>query len=161
MTRDRPAFAVRPVRLEDAGQILTLQRAAFVEEAQVYDDADMPALTQTLAQLEVELADNVGCVAVDGERVVGALRAVHRDGLLLIGRIATVPDRMGEGIASALLDDVESRARDLGCMSAELFTGSRSVGNLSLYLGRGYVESERIDQGDGTAQIFLRKRLAP
>lgn len=161
MQRVTPSFEVREVRIEDAGQILTLQRAAFVSEAQIYGDPDMPALTQTLEQLEAELADNLGCVATDGDRVVGALRAVQQHDLLLIGRIATAPDRGGEGIASALLDDVEARARALGCAVAELFTGSRSETNVSLYLDRGYVEAERIDQGDGTSQIFLRKNLEP
>jgi len=31
--------------------------------------------------------------------------------------------------------------------------------NLRLYRDCGYVETERVDQGDGTAQVFLRKRL--
>ena len=40
-----------------------------------------------------------------------------------------------------------------------MFTGSLSEANLRLYRDCGYVETERVDQGDGTAQVFLRKRL--
>jgi hypothetical protein len=39
----------------DAGEVLTLQRAAFVTEAQAYRDLHLPALTQTLAGLHAEL----------------------------------------------------------------------------------------------------------
>lgn len=41
----------------------------------------------------------------------------------------------------------------------ELFTGSLSEANIELYEREGYVQTERIDQGDGTATVFLRKRL--
>ena len=43
--------------LADAGEILTLQRAAYVTEAQGHNDTMMPPLTQTLDQLRAELAD--------------------------------------------------------------------------------------------------------
>lgn len=150
---------VRPIASADAGEVLTLQRAAFVQEAHVYGDPNMPPLTQTLEQLEAELEDNVGCVAVSGSRIVGAARAVVDDRRLLIGRIAVAPDQQGEGIGSLLLETLEDTARQHGCREAELFTGSLSAANITLYERVGYVRSDRIAQGDGTAQIFLRKRI--
>ncbi len=156
MSADREVRGIRPA---DAGEVLTLQRAAFVQEAQTYGDADMPALTQTLEQLEAELVGNLGCVVVDDGRVVGAVRAIAADGLLLIGRMCTAPDAQGSGIGSELLAAVEQRGREAGCRAAELFTGSRSEANLRLYQREGYRESTRVDQGDGTAQVFLRKPL--
>jgi len=147
---------IRPITPEDAGQVLTLQRAAFVSEAQIYGDPDQPALTQTLAQLAAELRGARGFVATQDGRIVGALRATERDDLLQIGRIAVGPDVQGEGIGGRLLDAIESATT---CSEAELFTGSLSEANIALYTSRGYREVERIDQGDGTAQVFLRKRL--
>ncbi|WP_434812066.1 GNAT family N-acetyltransferase [Microbacterium sp. bgisy189] len=150
---------VRPIHSDDAGEVLTVQRAAFVQEALIYRDPDMPALTQTLEQLEAELADNLGLVAERGPRIVGAIRAVAADELLLIGRIAIVPDQQGEGIGRMLLEAVEERGWSVGCREAELFTGSHSDANLRLYERLGYRKTEQIDQGDGTAQIFMRKHL--
>ena len=57
---------IRPITPADAGEVLTLQRAAFVQEAQIYGSTDMPPLTQTLEELEAELVENLGRVAVDG-----------------------------------------------------------------------------------------------
>jgi PncC family amidohydrolase len=147
---------LRRIRPSDAGDVLTIQRAAFVSEAQIYGDPGTGPLTQTLAELEAELSAGAGWVAVRRGRLVGALRYREDGDLLLIGRIAIAPDMQGEGLGRRLLAAAEqnSPARE-----AELFTGSHSDANRRLYEECGYVESERIEHGDGTAQIFLRKRL--
>lgn len=148
--------ALSRITADDAGEVLTLQRAAFVSEAQIYGDPHMPPLVQTLHELEAELRDADGWVArVDG-RLVGAIRTREQGGLLLIGRIAVAPDVQGAGIGEKLLEAAEqsSSARE-----AELFTGSLSEANLRLYERCGYAESERVDGDDGTAQVFLRKPL--
>ncbi|HCJ49948.1 MAG TPA: GNAT family N-acetyltransferase [Microbacterium sp.] len=151
---------IRPITPADAGEVLTLQRAAFVQEAQIYGSTDMPPLTQTLEELEAELVENLGRVAVDGHRIVGALRARLDGELLLIGRIAIAPDQQGRGIGTQLLGAAEQAGKDAGAREAELFTGSLSEANLRLYEREGYTESERITQDGGTEQVFLRKPLA-
>jgi len=52
-----PPIPGNPKRLGsgDAGEILTLQRAAFVTEAQLYGDLHLPPLTQTIEDLRAEL----------------------------------------------------------------------------------------------------------
>ena len=151
---------VRPISPADAGEVLTLQRAAFVQEALIYGTPDMPPLTQTLAELEAELADNLGCVALVGPRMVGAVRA-RRDGdLLLVGRLVIAPDQQGKGIGTTLLGAVERRGAEEGATEAELFTGSLSEANLRLYRREGYAETQRVAGDDGIEQVFLRKQLA-
>lgn len=151
------SLQIRPIGVDDAGEVLTVQRAAFVQEALIYDDPDMPALTQSLDELVGELRTNLGCVAVDGSRIVGAVRARLDGRMLLIGRLAIAPDQQGEGIGSALLDAVEDRGRDRGATEAELFTGRLSEANVRLYERQGYREHERSDDGD---EIYFRKLLA-
>lgn len=150
---------LRDIRPEDAGETLTLQRAAFVQEALIYDSVQMPALTQTLDELRAELVDNLGCVAVDRGRLIGSVRARTDGRLLLIGRLVIAPDRQGEGVGSMLLEAVEQRGRESGCLEAELFTGSLSEANLRLYEREGYRESTRVQGDDGIEQVFLRKPL--
>lgn len=150
---------IRGIRPADAGEVLTLQRAAFVQEALVYGTPHLPPLTQSLDELRAELADNLGRVALDGPRVVGAVRARLDGGLLLVGRLAIAPDRQGEGLGSALLSAVERAGADAGAAAAELFTGSLSEANLRLYRREGYVETERVPGDDGIEQVFLRKPL--
>lgn len=42
------ATVIRPALIGDAGEILTVQRAAFVAEAQSHGDPWLPPLTETL-----------------------------------------------------------------------------------------------------------------
>ena len=150
---------MRDIRIEDAGEVLTLQRAAFVQEALIYGTPDMPPLTQTLDELVHELHENLGLVALVGPRMVGAVRARLDGSLMLIGRLAIAPDRQGDGIGSRLLGAVEERGRRAGADEAELFTGSLSEANLRLYESLGYRETQRVDGDDGIQQVFLRKPL--
>lgn len=162
-TPERASAAVRDDRIvlsrigpDDAGEVLTIQRAAFVSEALIYGTADMPPLTQTLEQLRAELAESEGWVARMDGRLVGAIRVRETEELLLIGRIAIAPDVQGAGIGRALLEAAEKASR---APEAELFTGSLSEANVRLYEDCGYRIVTRVDQGDGTEQLFLRKTL--
>ncbi|MGO2519732.1 MAG: GNAT family N-acetyltransferase [Microbacterium sp.] len=141
---------------DDAGEVLTVQRAAFVSEALIYGTADMPPLTQTLEQVRAELAEADGWVARIENRLVGAIRVRQTDDLLLVGRIAIAPDVQGSGIGRALLEAAEA---DSSAPEAELFTGSLSEANVHLYESCGYRITDRVDQGDGTSQLFMRKPL--
>lgn len=105
--RDPDELLIRPIEVADAGEILTVQRAAFVSEAQIYGDPAQPALIQTLEQLQSELRSANGFVAVLSDRVIGAIRAVDRGELLQIGRLAIAPDHQGEGVGRALLRAIE------------------------------------------------------
>ncbi len=153
------ALVILPIVPDDAGEALTLQRAAFVQEAIIYDSIHMPPLTQTLDELRAELVENLGCVAREGGRMLGAVRARTDGDLLLIGRLVIAPDVQGKGIGSRLLDAVEQRGREAGCREAELFTGSLSEANLRLYERSGYRETSRVEGDDGIEQVFLRKPL--
>jgi len=149
-------IVLSPISAADAGEVLTIQRAAFVSEALIYGSVDMPPLTQTLVELQAELRESDGWVArVDG-RLVGAIRSRESERLLLIGRIAIAPDMQGLGIGRALLRTAESHSV---AEEAELFTGSLSEANIRLYERCGYVETVRVDQGDGVQEVYLRKRL--
>ncbi|MGB4916574.1 MAG: hypothetical protein WBO89_02585, partial [Propionicimonas sp.] len=73
------ATVIRPALIGDAGEILTVQRAAFVAEAQSHGDPWLPPLTETLDA--VAAAIGTGAVLVlrlvnDGRegRLVGAVR---------------------------------------------------------------------------------------
>ncbi len=58
----------------DAGELLTLQRAAYATEAQLYNDLFLPARVQTHDELFNELADGDGLAAHIGPRLVAAVR---------------------------------------------------------------------------------------
>lgn len=147
---------IRPAVLLDAGEVMTVQRAAFVSEAQAYADPSLPPLVETLDQVERAIAEGEVLVARLGGRLVGAVRRVVVDGEVRIGRLVVVPDLQGRGIGSLLLAAAEEMP---GATSAALFTGHRSAANLGLYLRRGYREYDR-RQASGTVDlVYLRKEI--
>ena len=69
---------IRPVTDDEAGELLTLRRAAFVTEAQLIGDVNIPPLTQTLDELRADLAraDVVTLGAWAGHRLVASIRVL-------------------------------------------------------------------------------------
>jgi ribosomal protein S18 acetylase RimI-like enzyme len=141
----------------DAGEILTLQRAAYVTEAQLYDDVRLPALTQSLDELHTELARGLAFKATNRDgRVVGAVRAAMKGSTLHVGRLTVAPDQQGKGIGSALLRHVE-QAAPAGTRKYALFTGHLSRANIRLYERHGYREVRREPLHAGVTLVHLEK----
>ncbi len=152
-----PTVTIRPGTSADVGEILTLQRAAYVSEAQLYDDAHLPALVQSFDDLSVELETSVSYVATTTTgRIVGAVRVAQRDATAEVGRLVVAPDQQGRGVGSALLEYVHSdTTADIDRF--ELFTGDRSHANLRLYERHGYREYERRPLTDGINLVYLER----
>ena len=155
-----PAPRVVALRVADAGELLTLQRAAYVSEARLYGDAELPPLTQTLAELREELAGTTALGAVQDGRLVGAVRARAVGDVWHVGRLVVAPDQQGRGTGAALLAAIEAE-HPPATTSGALFTGHRSAGNLRLYARHGWVEQRREPAGPGLVLVHLVKPLGP
>lgn len=140
----------------DAGELLTLQRAAYASEAQLYGDPFLPALTQTLEELREELGGFAIGIRHNG-RLIAALRWRIDGDTAHIGRITVAPDLQGMGLGTRLLREAEQRS---GAESFELFTGHLSAANLRLYEREGYVQAMRMPLREGVELIYLRKQRA-
>jgi len=156
---------VLPMTTADAGEVLTLQRAAYVTEAQLYRDAFLPALTQTLEELVDEIESGGGLVLRKNGRIIGAVRTRVVGGLLHIGRLIVAPDVQGQGFGSILMNAAEGEAAatdedsPLAADAAVLFTGKLSEANLRLYARRGYVETHREQLQSGVELVHMRKEF--
>jgi len=133
---------------DDAGELLTVQRAAYVAESMLYDQF-LPPLRETLDEIRAVLArEDVIVLGVrEHGRLVGAVR-VMPDGE--VARLCVAPDRQGAGLGSTLL----RAAIEAG--GTWLFTGDRSAPNLRLYERHGFVETRREPFGDH-ALVFLER----
>ena len=102
---DAPEVRIDVVDEDEAGELLTVRRAAFVSEAQQYRDPFIPPLTQTLEELRTDLArtDVVTLGAWGGARLVGSIRVEVEGTNATLGRLAVVPDLQGKGIGTRLL----------------------------------------------------------
>jgi GNAT superfamily N-acetyltransferase len=131
----------------DAGEILTLQRAAYVGESMLYDQF-LPPLFETLDEIRAVLGSDTTVIGIrDGGRLIGAGR-VKPDGE--IARLAVAPDRQREGLGARLL----RAAIEHG--GTWLFTGDKSESNLRLYRRHGFVETHRGPM-PGHELIYLRR----
>ncbi|MEV8631532.1 GNAT family N-acetyltransferase [Streptosporangium sp. NPDC051023] len=141
----------------DAGEILTVQRAAYVSEAQLYGDPFIPPLVESVEQVGKVVRAGVVLVAREGERVVGAVRGRMSGATCLVGRLVVAPDLQGRGIGGALLAALHDEM--VSALAFDLFTGHQSEGNLRLYRRYGYRETHRERMSDHLTLIHMRRQL--
>lgn len=149
---------IEPAGPQDAGELLTLQRAAYASEARIYDDPGLPPLVQTLDELTEELQRGIAFKVTHGHRIVGAVRGRVEDDILHIGRLTVAPDFQGQGLGTALLAAIEESVTP-AVRRAALFTGHLSTANLRLYERLGYVEERREPLRPGVDLVHLTKPL--
>jgi ribosomal protein S18 acetylase RimI-like enzyme len=148
---------IGPLTPEHAGEALTVQRAAFVTEAQRNNAPTIPPLTETVAEMRADLTSGARAFgAWLGTRLVGSVRG-HVDGdRMQIVRFAVAPDLQGKGIGRALLDAVETAA-PRGVRTFWLVTGASSEANVRLYQRAGYVTMGHRKDAVGVALVMLEK----
>jgi tRNA (guanine37-N1)-methyltransferase len=128
---------LRRVEPADAGELFTLQRACWLQEEQANPGVPIPALEESLDDVRAWIREGTVLVARSQGRLVGAVRAVLRDGVWHIGRLMVAPDLQGNGLGRLLLEAVELAAPP-EATSYALFTGAGSKRNQKMYKRAGY-----------------------
>jgi ribosomal protein S18 acetylase RimI-like enzyme len=147
--------AIAPARVDEAGQILKLQRLSYRTEAALYDDWTLPPLTQTLRELLEQYDDHTILAARLGDEVVGSVRARLKDGTCYVGRLVVHPRLQRRGLGTRLMREIEASFPAAG--RYELFTGHLSEGNLRLYRRLGYQEFREEAISPSLRLVFLEK----
>jgi ribosomal protein S18 acetylase RimI-like enzyme len=138
----------------DAGEILTVQRAAYVSEA-VAHNSFIPPLVEPLDSVAARIGANLVLKATAGHRLVGTVQGRLVDRTCHVGRLAVVPDLQGRGIGSRLLSELEGRVP--AAQRFELFTGGLSAANVRLYQRLGYTVFDHRSNPDGVPLVYLEK----
>ncbi len=124
----------------DAGELLTLQRACWVQEALDNPGVHIPAFHESLDDVRSWLTEWDTYVVRRAGRLVAAVRG-RLDGSDRtewdIGRIMVAPDLQGEGLGRVLLDHIQAVA-PAGVTSYVLFTGAGSDRNQRMYKKAGF-----------------------
>jgi tRNA (guanine37-N1)-methyltransferase len=151
-------WEIVPAVRGDAGEILTLQRACWVQEALANDLLDIPALHESLADVEASLDEWTYFVVRAAGRLVGAVRGRLEGEAWDIGRVMVAPDLQGRGLGRALLEHIQAVA-PAEATSYVLFTGARSAENQRMYRKAGF--RLRRDLPAPTGAVILTKTIRP
>ncbi len=149
---------VRRATIADAAELLVLQRCCWVDEALANDTLDLPALRESLDDVEEWIETwATWCVRRNG-RLIGAVRARQEDDAWEIGRLMVAPDFAGQGLGRWLLAQAEAAAPD-AVTRWVLFTGARSTRNLAMYERAGYRAVQ--DPAPPNAVALVKPRSRP
>lgn len=121
----------RTAMLPEAEEVWRVIRAAFTPYVRAlgreWPAERSAAFAEEWRRGETELVRGDVYVALDGERIVGAVRTKPQEKDLYIHQIAVDPARQGTGVA---------RARGLGGLSLQ--TAEMAVANIRLYQRHGF-----------------------
>jgi len=143
----------------DAAAILELQKLAYQSEARLYDDDSLPPLVQTLDSMRADIENTVVLKAMLDGALAGSVRARVVEDVGHIGRLIVPPRLQGSGIGTRLMNAIEARLtrESAQIRRFELFTGSRSEGNIRLYGRLGYRRSREQALSPGITLVFMEK----
>jgi ribosomal protein S18 acetylase RimI-like enzyme len=141
--------------IENAAEILALQKLAYLSEAEKYNDFKIPPLLQTLPEIEAEFSTNVFLKAELGPAIIGSVRAFSMNDTCHIGRLIVHPRYQGNGIGSALLSEIEKYIGTAGRL--EIFTGKDSLASIHLYKKHGYRQSKFAKLSDKVELVYMEK----
>lgn len=153
--RTTTTLIIQQATIEDAREILALQKRAFLQEAKLQDNFLIAPMVQTLSELENEFPDFLVLKGSINGRIIGSVRGKIINDKCYIGRLIVDPVFQQKGYGSTLLNAIESRFSHAAIF--ELFTGESSDNNIRFYSKRGYIKVESYDGPDGSKLVKMIK----
>lgn len=146
--------------LNDAAEILQLQKLAFQSEADFYKDQNLPAMTQTLTAMQQDIEQLTVLKLVNDGLIVASVRGQSIDDIAHIARLIVHPDWQGQGLGRCLMHAIETHFKH--CQSYTLFTGASSLRNIAFYQSLGYaITSEEVISANLTLAVLNKPAKWP
>ena len=139
----------------DFKDILELQKLSYQQEAQIYNDYNIPPLKQTYDEILNDYDKMIILKAIEDNRIIGSVRAYENNNSCYIGRLIVHPNFQNKGIGTKLMNKMEDKFTSVN--RYELFTGYKSNKNLYLYKRLGYKEYKRENLSDSVIIVYLEK----
>lgn len=146
---------IRKATIRDAEKILKLQKVAYLSEAEIYDDYNIPPLLQTLDELKNEFNSFIFLKAIKDNRIIGSVKAYQRNETCHIGRLIVDTESQNIGIGTKLMKKIEDYFDTVH--RYELFTGKKSIKNLHFYSKLGYKIFKEEKLSENTWIVYLEK----
>ena len=145
---------IQKANVNDAEEILALQKLAYKNEAKLHDDFQIPPLVESLDELRNRFKTHVFLKVTNEGEIIGSVRILQKDNTCHIGRLMVHPNFQNRGIATRLLKEIEEM---FPCTRFELFTGEKSVKTIRLYEKLGY-RRFKVETPEGNVSlIYLEK----
>ena len=154
-TIDTEKTKISLAELTDLDKILELQKEAYFQEAEIYNDFNIQPLTQDIDSLKSEWQKGIVIKAEKNEQIVGSVRAEMVNNVCKIGKLIVKPDYQNQGIGKQLLKEIEKLFDN--CSVYELFTGFKSEKNLAIYRKLGYKDCKEEQINENLKLIYLQK----
>lgn len=148
-------IVIQKASIENAGEILELQKTAYVSEAELIDDFSIPPLHQTMDEILSEFNHQIFLKVELSGKIVGSVRIYSENNTCFIGKLIVHPDCQNIGIGTKLLHEAEKQFPD--AERYELFTGVKSQRNLYIYGKNGYRIFKDKQISDKLTLVFLEK----
>jgi len=149
-------LTIKRADISDLEKILEIQKIAYLQEAEIYNDFSIPSLNQEIDSLKIEWQNGVVIKAEINGQIIGSVRAELVENICKIGKLIVKPDFQNQGIGKILMTEIERLFKN--CSSYELFTGDKSEKNLKLYRKLGYVDFKVERINDNLKMIYLQKQ---
>jgi predicted N-acetyltransferase YhbS len=152
---------LRQADARDAETIVQILHAAFAE----YRDVLAPPSgvhKESVDTVRAKMQTGHWLLAEREGRAVGCVFYAPDDGFVYLGRLGVLPHMRGHRIASALMDEVEARARAAGFTRVRLGVRVVLTAMRAAYERRGYVfvEAHRHEGFDTPTYVMLEKQLS-
>ncbi|MFC0236741.1 GNAT family N-acetyltransferase [Fictibacillus phosphorivorans] len=147
---------IKKATVLDAADIHALQKLAYVSEAELYGNYDIQPLTQSVADVEESIRTHHVLKYLFNGNIIGSVKAHEAGGTCYIGKLMVHPDFQNRGIGRKLVEKIE---RLFAGYRYELYTGSKSVKNISFYEKLGYkvFKTHKLDFEE-TIFVFMEKQ---
>jgi N-acetylglutamate synthase-like GNAT family acetyltransferase len=134
---------IETANVNDAQEILLLQKLAYQSEAKLLDELKMIVKSHIFLKATID------------SKIVGAVRASMNNGTCRIGRLIVNPEFQNQGIGTKLLAEIEQKCNS--CKRFELFTGNKSVRNIHFYEKAGYKAFKTMVVSDKLSLVCFEK----
>ena len=140
---------------DDLQEILQLQYLSYQSEAARFGSRDIPPLKQTLDEVIDEYNNGVILKMLNDENtIIASVRAKEVNGTVYIGKLMVHPDYRHNGYGTRLIKEIEEFFPN---KRYELFTSTRSKGNIRLYQSLGYKIFDSKAINDELQFVYMEK----
>lgn len=140
-------------QFEDLKEILSLQKQAFLSEAESHGNYNIEPLRQTFESITSDFKIYTFLKAVHNDKIVGSIKFKINGDTVWVGKLMVSPDYRNRGLGRRLLLEVE--AQNSSASRFQLFTAASSTNNIRLYESVGYRQTRLFEDENQAGMTFV------